>query len=347
AGISQVRFDYRSAASTTAPWIAVTATESNNPVLKPPFYIHWDVTGLAPGVYEVRAAAANGSGQADPNPPTALVTVGSASPDITETLVGGSIQHLETVSNDVDNAAFVGGPAGGQTLLVQLPVGALGASTSTVLQILNPAASPPTAPATLVPAGIFAQITLQNGQTALNVPALLTATYPDADGDGVVDGTSARADRLAFMVYQVAGGTWKAENLSTLDLAGKTVSVQTPHFSLFGVFAAAASALDSVRVYPNPYRPNGKNPDQGKPYSSADATSGVIFDNLTQGARIQIFDVSGELVWQASSDITSGKIQWDARNSQGRDVATGGYIAVIRDLATGRSVVKKIAIIRH
>ncbi|MDE2509622.1 MAG: fibronectin type III domain-containing protein [Elusimicrobia bacterium] len=345
AGISQVRFDYRSAASTTAPWIAVPATESNNPVLKPPFYIHWDVTGLAPGAYEVRAVASNGAGQDDPDPPTSVVTVGPVNPDITETLVGGSIQHLETVSNAVDNVAFVGGPAGGQTLEVQLPAGALGAST--VLQIVDPVAAPPSVPTTLSASGISAQITLQSGQTSLVVPALLTATYQNANGDGIVDGTSARADRLVFMVYQTASATWKSENPTTLDLAGKTVSVQTPHFSVFGVFAAAASALDSVRVYPNPYRPNGGNPDQGKPYSSGDSSSGVIFDNLTQGARIQIYDVSGELVWQTASDLTDGKIQWDSRNSQGRDVATGGYIAVIRDLATGRSVVKKIAIIRH
>lgn len=41
----------------------------------------------------------------------------------------------------------------------------------------------------------------------------------------------------------------------------------------------------------------------------------------------------------------AGVVRWDARNEDGRDVATGAYLAVIS--APGqRSVVKKLVIIR-
>ncbi|MDE2489264.1 MAG: fibronectin type III domain-containing protein [Elusimicrobia bacterium] len=345
AGITQVRFDYR--ASTTAAWTPVVANNTNNPVLSPPFDLHWNVTGLSAGDYEVRAVARNALGQDDPDPPAANVTVGSVSPDITETLTGSSFQHYENVQNGVAGDIFLAGADGSHTMEVKLPADALGASTSTVIEITDPAPSLPAVPGDLSAAGITVQIVLQNGQTALSDPAQLTATYQDSNGDGLVDGTEARDDRLAFLVYQSADGSWKAENTTTSNLADHSVTVATPHFSVFGVFASAASALDHVRVYPNPFRPDGSDPDQGKPYSVGDPNSGIIFDNLTQGARIRVYDVTGALVWQTTSQVTSGKVQWDARNESGHEVATGGYLAVVTDLATGRSVVKKIAIIRH
>jgi hypothetical protein len=52
------------------------------------------------------------------------------------------------------------------------------------------------------------------------------------------------------------------------------------------------------------------------------------------------------LVWKKTTNDTSGKLQWDARNNDGKDTASGGYIALIIDTATGQKTVKKIAIIR-
>lgn len=77
-----------------------------------------------------------------------------------------------------------------------------------------------------------------------------------------------------------------------------------------------------------------------------DPTSGIVFDNLTQSAKIQIYTLTGELVWKKVTDTSSGKIQWDVRNMSGRDVASGGYFAVITDTAAGTKVVRKLAVIR-
>ena len=47
----------------------------------------------------------------------------------------------------------------------------------------------------------------------------------------------------------------------------------------------------------------------------------------------------------ASASAGTGALQWDARNSAGRDVTTGGYFAVVSSPGQ-KSVVKKFAIIR-
>jgi hypothetical protein len=107
----------------------------------------------------------------------------------------------------------------------------------------------------------------------------------------------------------------------------------------------AAATLDSVRVYPNPYRPNGGNPDQGRPFSAGDPNSGIVFDNLTPSVNIKVYNVTGQLVVELGSDNSGGRLQWDARNGNGRDVASGNYNAVLT--AAGQtSIVKRIMIIR-
>lgn len=344
--LAQASFQYRSAASTTAPWTPIPAVAADNPRAGPLFLIHWDVTVLAPGDYELRSVASNAAGQADPAAPTRLLTVDSVDPDIEELLLGGSLQHREKVENTASNTIVLGSLSGDRYHQVVLPAGALGATPSTVLKVLNPPASVPAVPPELSAVGVFYDITLENGQTALSAAAWLTSFYRDDDGDGIVDGTPARADRLKFMAYNPASGKWIAENPTTLDFGGKTAAAPTGHFSLFGLFAPSAVDLDRVRVYPNPFVPNDGSDDNGKAFNSSDPFSGVIFDNITQAARIQVFTVSGQLVWETTVSNTSGKIQWDGRNSNGREVASGGYIAVIGDTATGRKAVRKIAIIR-
>lgn len=343
----QVEFQYRAAASTTAPWISVTGASAANPVQRAPYYVHWDVTGLALGDYEVRAVASNGASLADPVPPTQLVTVASAGPEIEGQLVGGALQHREAVGNAAANAVFLGGLGGQRTTFrIALPAGALGAAVATVLRVVSPPVAVPAAPRELSATGVAHDLTLENGQTVLASPAVLTVSYTDDDNDGIVDGTLARVDRLAILYYNPGAGLWVKEGASTVDPQSKTVSVPTVHFSVFGLFAPAAASLDAVRVYPNPYVPNDGADDNGKPFSAGDTTSGVIFDNLTQSVQIEIFTVSGSLVWKTSKDNSSGKVQWDGRNLSGQAVATGGYIALIRDSSTKQQVVRKIAIVR-
>jgi len=348
AEVGGILFQYR--ASTVAPWIDISPTELDhpNPATEPPYFVHWDVTGLAAGDYELQAAATSVSNVSDPSPPGIFVTVDHNAADLNfdETAYGNGIQKVQSVYGSVTNTIAVGDVQPGVSAQISLPSGALGVS-STTLTVLTAPTGTPAIPSALASSGIFLKITLGSGQTQLlgGQTAAVTVSYPDTDNNGIVDGTQAQADKLALYAYDAGSGTW--ERLpTTLDTADKTITGQTPHFSYFGLLAAAPPTLSNVEVYPDPWVPNDGKADDGKPYSPGDPTSGIVFDNLTQSVKIQIYTVTGELVWDCSTQSSSGKIQWDGRNNAGREAASGGYLAVITDTATGAKAVRKIAIIR-
>jgi len=109
----------------------------------------------------------------------------------------------------------------------------------------------------------------------------------------------------------------------------------TSHITIGGTTAD----LSQVRVYPIPYRPGSGNPDLGG------GNTGTFFDQLPASASINIYTVSGQRVTSFDASSASGKINWDARNGDGRDVASGLYIAVITS-PSSKSVTKKLLIIR-
>jgi sugar lactone lactonase YvrE len=176
----------------------------------------------------------------------------------------------------------------------------------------------------------------------------VTVPYPDANNTGFVDGTTPPLPAANLVLYTINEATalWEPVPGSTVDLVHHTVSAQVPHLSIFSAFGAAAAAdLQGARAYPVPFKPNGKNPDQGKPYSPGDTTSGIIFDRLTDQVTIKIYDMAGRLVARVDSSATGGSLRWDARNDAGRDVSTGAYLAVISSPGS-KTIVKKLLIVR-
>jgi hypothetical protein len=109
-------------------------------------------------------------------------------------------------------------------------------------------------------------------------------------------------------------------------------------------FTAAAVDLSAARAYPVPYKPNGVNPNEGKPFAPGDPTSGILFDRLSAGASIKIFAPGGRKVAELSAG-PAGSAQWNAKDDGGRDAASGAYFAVISAPGT-KSVVRKLLIIR-
>ena len=182
----------------------------------------------------------------------------------------------------------------------------------------------------------------------LDLPVTVKVPYPDANNTGFVDGTlpPVRADTLRLYALNETSGLWEAVPGSIADTVNRVVVGQIRHLSIFTAFGVgAAGGLSTLRVYPIPYRPNGGDADKGKPYSSADPASGIIFDNLPQSVNIKIYTLTGQLVTGFSSDNSNGKLRWNVRNDSGQDVATGGYLAVIRSPGISE-VVKKILVIR-
>lgn len=92
------------------------------------------------------------------------------------------------------------------------------------------------------------------------------------------------------------------------------------------------AALSTLKIYPNPYR--------------IPSTSRVVIEGLTANASLKILTVAGTLV--RSLTTQGGSVaEWDGKDDQGRDVASGIYIAAVVSADKKNSSVGKIAVIRR
>ena len=87
----------------------------------------------------------------------------------------------------------------------------------------------------------------------------------------------------------------------------------------------ASVNLENVKVYPNPYKPNSGTIYDNNPIVG----EGIIFSGLTQKAKVQIFNIAGELVTEFEEEDGDGIYVWDTRNKNGEKVASGVYIYFI------------------
>ncbi len=341
-----VLFQYKASSDTAwLPVVPAGPTQTNGD-LSAPWFLHWDVTGLTATSYDLRAVAADISDSSDTTPGVVTVVVDPAGWDVRERLVGSLITREEVLNNGAPQA-ITGAGVGSLVTKIDLPAGSLSGSSTTV-SVVNSPVLPAAAPEGTQDVGISMSITLGNGQTLLSGgnSATLTFTYLDANDDGILDGTSLRAQDLKLYSFDTVTNQWTADLTTTIDLVNHTVYGATRHFSFFAAFPLAGAAnLDTVRVYPVPFKPNGVNPDEGRPFSPGNVNSGIVFDNLPAAVTIKVFTVSGKLAAQFSSANSGGRLQWNARNEDGRELATGGYFAVIASPGQ-KSIIKRLSIIR-
>ncbi|MDD5627639.1 MAG: fibronectin type III domain-containing protein [Elusimicrobia bacterium] len=334
--VRQILFEYRPSGS--SDWASLSPADPihPNPALSSPFFIHVDVTGWAPGSYDLRATALSAAGVLDTAPAAVTVTVDHAEPDIDENLADGKVEKNQTINNAIVNTITAAGAEADDPMArILFPAGSLCASTVTVKVICNPEIST-AVPAGFRLAGSAVRVLLDCGAN-LNAAAVVTLSYPA--GAASASGFQARS-------LEESTGRWSTLGAPVIDAVNRTVAIDVPHFTIVALGTGGAAAdLSSARVYPNPFKPNGPNPDEGRPYSSGNSDSGIVFDNLPLLATIRVYTASGQLAAELVSSDGSGRLQWDGRNGSGRDLASGGYLVVISSPGS-KSVVKKIAIIR-
>ena len=336
-----LRFQYR--ASGAGVWFDIPAKDPANhpnPDTAAPYFIHWDVTGLTPGAYELRVVATDLGYMPDTTPAAIMITVDPAEADIVENVSGGKVTKSQTVNNLVTNTLQAADAGSALVTRLEIPPGALDNSTATVAVTNNPTLAPPP-PADAEPVGVMAEVVLSN-QSALagGQIAAVTLPYPDADGDGMVDGTTMHANQLVMYSAHNAAGPWQRDLSSVVDVGNKKVTGYTSHFSFFALFAPLAADLNSARAYPVPWKPGS-----GGRFDSAPGTDGIIFDNLTDNAEIRIFTITGQLVREyklTAADL--GFKVWDGKNSAGQKAGSGVYLAHIK--AGSKTKIIKVAVER-
>jgi ligand-binding sensor domain-containing protein len=100
--------------------------------------------------------------------------------------------------------------------------------------------------------------------------------------------------------------------------------------SFKGISTGANEDLNSVYVYPNPVRP--------------EFTGTVKIAGLLDKANVKITDISGNLVYEATS--AGGTMEWDTTAFGRYKVASGVYMIFISAQDGGETKVKKVMIIR-
>lgn len=86
----------------------------------------------------------------------------------------------------------------------------------------------------------------------------------------------------------------------------------------------------TVRVYPNPVRPN--------------TNAIVTIDGLTDGAEVKILTSSGQVVWGTNS--VGGSVRWNCCNTHGQRVPSGVYHVVCNTVDVNQTVVGRIVVLR-
>jgi len=234
--IKQVQFEYRPAG--TEPWILIAPANPNhpNPDTSYPFFIHWDLSEMAEGDYNVRAVATTMDDYVDPNPGFVTFTVaascghkGGLNADGETQVVAPALQTQNTALSGGDSERPVAAE-------VEVPAGALLADTTLSMTFRNPADFDPSADG-LSGIGHFVALILGSGQSSFSsgMAATLSFDYPDADDDGLVDGYGFPEQALG--VYWLDGSHWQKLSDSQLNPVLNRVTGTTTHFTTFSVLS--------------------------------------------------------------------------------------------------------------
>jgi len=157
----------------------------------------------------------------------------------------------------------------------------------------------------------------------------LTVAYNDADNNGIIDGTTLNENEMSIWTYG-SNGVWEQLITKSIDTEKNLITGYVKHFSLFTLFGGAATlTLNNLVVIPNPFVPYDNNTDNGIPYQSGNPSSGILFAGLALNSHLKIYTVDGAKVVDKELNNTTDVVQWDVRNDNGHEVASGVYIFVI------------------
>lgn len=101
--------------------------------------------------------------------------------------------------------------------------------------------------------------------------------------------------------------------------------------------------VPQIYAVPNPYR-SGSSQYATENYHNYPDNK-MRFVNVPATCNLKIYTPAGDIVWEYSQTDGNGNIEWDTRNSQGEEVASGIYLYRVRGV-DGDSVHGRIIIIR-
>ena len=123
---------------------------------------------------------------------------------------------------------------------------------------------------------------------------------------------------------------------TTLDASSGKLTTQTSHFSIFSpLIVTAGSNLGGIQIFPVPWKTGSGDRDFDSQY--------LNFTNLPLDARVRLYTILGEFVWEQSAPAT-GLVRWDGRNKYGKPVGSGTYLVVFE--LNGDTLLKRVVVLR-
>ena len=167
----------------------------------PPFFLApWNTTAVADGVYELRLVAQRATGDTLVSPPM-QITVDNVTPatppDIVEEPSIKTQQLLVNLRTIVVTSDGV---------ILDVPANAVPADDRVTLIALQADDAPDMPPGDIV--GLLVESMLASGTPTLNEPVTVFLPYPDADNDGVVDGTTIAETLLTLWSFDTQAQRW-------------------------------------------------------------------------------------------------------------------------------------------
>ena len=253
----------------------------------------FDLTGQAAGYWDV-VASTGGAGSL-----SAVLHNGF--------LITANTASTSTVVDPASSAELILDPPSGQ-IKIDIPAGTFG---QTVTVTLSTGSVPSTNKPTIKVGNICIEIS-NNLNLQPNGTITITMHYNPAD----ISALGLIESKLAICRYDTEHDIWIPIPF-TLDTVNHVIYATIDHFSTFVlVQLAAATNLDSVKVYPNPFNSNTQS-------------HGMTITNLTASANIKIYNVAGELIRTLNYNTSAGSITWDGKNDYGKIVTSGVYIIYI------------------
>ena len=311
-------------------------------------YATLDLTALPAGTWNVVVYSVDASDSGVSGNNLFFISTVTLGGGITQALIDSAITSTITIPGGIEQIVIPPGviPNGFILISTNPEINPIITSSATIL------AATQALPHNELVMDIREYVAYSNSAVLNSFPAPVTfvINYPDnLPDDGIVDGTDIQERDLKLVTLDGTGPKWvevpAGEYL--IDTINNTITARRSHFSVYALLGVSvAGNLRQSKVYPIPWKP-GSNGNFGSA-NVAGCGTGLIFDKLTSEGTIRIYNIPGDLVREISFSATdNGCKAWDGKNDAGRNVASGVYIAIIKNKGSGGgSSIKKLAIER-
>jgi len=160
-----------------------------------------------------------------------------------------------------------------------------------------------------------------NGTAVLGTaaaPVSLTLSGNATGGAGALSSGGSQVDMTTLTIYQYIAGKGLVPVSGSVNNGNGSATAQITNSGVYFLAGNGSTDLSGALVYPVPFRPS-----QGH--------TTIKFDKLANDSTIKVYTIMGEEVVRLHNDNGESVLQWNVKNMDGDNVASGVYIYQIKN----------------